>query len=295
MRVALKAGEIGLAASEAVRDVLARTVGGAPIGSYVESDPTPWSVFAAGGWDLIGVPEADDGAGATLRDLVEVARAWGQACVPLPLVVSTMVKRWSPAAREIEAPVTLAVRRAGEPRLPGNVPFGALPGVTAASAVNGSPAGVTGLADSAMDDFAPSLRVATVDWVSEIHPTAALELGVVWAAEALGSAERLRNLSVGYAKEREQFGKPIGSFQAVKHRLSDMHVLAEAADTAVIWASVDEQGAHRAACYALDACVRIAESAIQVHGGMGFTWELGLHYYLRHILTLRALVHGLWS
>ena len=127
-----------------------------------------------------------------------------------------------------------------------------------------------------------------------MDPAARLELGIVWAAEATGCGQRLLDLSVGYAKERQQFGRPIGSFQAVKHRLADMRVTTEAAETAVIWAAVAPDEGARPARFALDASVRVAESAIQVHGGMGFTWELGLHYYLRHVVTLRELVYGLW-
>lgn len=295
MSVTFETGEIGLAASAAVKDLIGRAVTSAQIATYVEADPMPWSVISGGGWDLIGVPENEDGGGATLTDLTEVARVWGHACIPLPFIVSTMVKRWSPAARDSQEAVTLAVRRAGEPSRPAQVPFGALPGMSAAATLDGSSTGIVELTGAAVDRFAPSLRVATVDWASDVAPPAATELGVVWAAEATGSAEQVRDLSVAYAKERQQFGKPIGSFQSVKHRLSDMHVLVEAAETAVLWATVEQQDARRAALYALDASVRIAESAIQVHGGMGFTWEMGLHYYLRHILTLRALVYGLWS
>jgi len=100
---------------------------------------------------------------------------------------------------------------------------------------------------------------------------------------------------VQYAKDREQFGRPIGSFQAIKHRLADMHSDAEYAETSVIWASMEREQAERATLYALDTSIRVAESAIQVHGGMGFTWEMGLHFYLRAMLTQRELVTGLWA
>jgi alkylation response protein AidB-like acyl-CoA dehydrogenase len=100
------------------------------------------------------------------------------------------------------------------------------------------------------------------------------------------------NASVTFARERTQFGKPIGSFQAVKHRLADMHAQAEYADAAVVWAAHEPANAERASRYALNAAVQVAQGAIQVHGGMGFTWELGLHYYLRSMLMWRELASG---
>ena len=140
---------------------------------------------------------------------------------------------------------------------------------------------------------APGLRVAVVPWTTSMPTAAALELAVLWAAESAGAAQRLVDLSVAYAKDRKQFGKPIGSFQAIKHRLADMHAKAQYAQTAVIWASLEPDNAARASRYALDTAISVAESSIQVHGGMGFTWEMGLHYYLRSMLTRRELVQGL--
>ena len=92
-----------------------------------------------------------------------------------------------------------------------------------------------------------------------------------------------------------KFGKPIGSFEAVKHRLADMHSEVPYAESAVIWASLEPQNARRAASYPLDTAIEVAESSIQVHGGMGFTWEMGLHFYLRSMLVRRQLVQGLWA
>ena len=98
---------------------------------------------------------------------------------------------------------------------------------------------------------------------------------------------------MAHARERHQFEKPIGSFQSVKHTLASMKVLTEISETAVLWAAVEPSDAARAARWALDHSLTVAERAIHVHGGMGFTWEMGLHYYMRHILTLRELVGGL--
>jgi len=127
----------------------------------------------------------------------------------------------------------------------------------------------------------------------EPSPAAAERLQNVAAAVAAGSmigtAGRTLDIAVAYAGTREQFGRPIGSFQAIKHRCADMDVAADAGRTAAYYAAwaVAEGGAEgaRAASiaksYCGDAARFICNEAIQVHGGIGFTWELGLHHYLR--------------
>lgn len=291
MMPVLTPGEVGELGADAVRDLTSRAIGGQPIATYVELDPMAWSVLEQGGWDLIGAAEEDGGGGASLVDLVTIARAWGEACVPIPLIPSMMAKRWRAAAREHEGPVSLAVANPSSHEV-GSVPFGSMPGL---QVLHQSDDGATlaTLPAGDPDPWVPSLRTTATTWLSGLTPEEASELAVVWAAEATGGAEWLLRTSVEYAKERQQFGRPIGSFQAVKHMLSTMKVLTEAAETAVLWGAVDPAGAERASRWALDASVTVAEMAIQVHGGMGFTWEMGLHYYLRHMITLRELVRGL--
>jgi alkylation response protein AidB-like acyl-CoA dehydrogenase len=286
--------EIGRISADAVTELANRAVNGASIHSYVGSCPLKWSALAEGGWDFIGVAEADGGGDATMRDLVEVAKAWGSACIPLPLMETIWSRRWSAAARGEGGPVSVSVPRGRQGDKSNLAPFGALADVGIARSIGGDDSferGPVGLAES----FAPSLCASILSYSTEIPDEAAYELAVIWAAEAVGAAQTLVDLSVQYAKDREQFGRPIGSFQAIKHRLADMHSDAEYAETAIIWASVERDQAERATRYALDTAIRIAESAIQVHGGMGFTWEMGLHFYLRAMLTQRDLVSGLWA
>ena len=106
----LELSEIGVEAAAGIDEILKRTLGGENVARYVEEEPLAWNVFREGGWDLLGVPESSDGAGASLRDLVEVARVWGHSIAPSPLMVTIMAKRWSSAARESDAPVTVSVR-----------------------------------------------------------------------------------------------------------------------------------------------------------------------------------------
>ena len=117
------------------------------------------------------------------------------------------------------------------------------------------------------------------------------------AAEQLGLAERLLEMAVEYARTREQFGRPIGSFQAVQHLCADMFVLVECSRAAVDAAlrAVDEAPeeladiAAVAKVYCSRAATTVAESTIQVHGGIGFTWEHAAHLYLRRAKTLEQL------
>jgi alkylation response protein AidB-like acyl-CoA dehydrogenase len=115
---------------------------------------------------------------------------------------------------------------------------------------------------------------------------------VTYAAELLGVAQRALEMAVAYAKDRMQFGRPIGSFQAVKHRCADMLVDVEGMRSAVYWAAwtlgeaatADEEraiAASTAKAWCSDAASRVLASALQVHGGIGFTWEHDLHLYLK--------------
>ena len=115
------------------------------------------------------------------------------------------------------------------------------------------------------------------------------------AAELLGIAETTLELATDFAKKREQFGRPLGSFQAVKHLLSDMFVRQEVARASCYAAGVtlddpavgDVTRAVRGAkLNAGEAALRNARSCIQIHGGMGYTWEVPAHYYLKRTWVL---------
>jgi alkylation response protein AidB-like acyl-CoA dehydrogenase len=127
----------------------------------------------------------------------------------------------------------------------------------------------------------------------------ALQVGsALLAVEQVGAAQHMLDVSVEYAKTRWQFGRPIGSFQAVKHRLADMLVdLEHARSTAyhAVWALTDgSDDPALAASIAQATCSaafsRIATDAIQVHGGIGFTWEHQAHLYFKRATTDAALL-----
>jgi alkylation response protein AidB-like acyl-CoA dehydrogenase len=115
-------------------------------------------------------------------------------------------------------------------------------------------------------------------------------------AEMVGTGQRALDMAVEYAKERVQFGKPIGSFQAIKHKCVDMMVQVENARSLTYYASwtVDEnvpearQAVPMAKAYCSDMCKTVTSEAIQVHGGIGFTWEHDMHLFYRRGLASEA-------
>lgn len=130
-----------------------------------------------------------------------------------------------------------------------------------------------------VDPLTPLHRVAVAGDVSAYREAGAL----LTAALQLGSALRTVELAVRYAGEREQFGQPIGAFQAVKHLCARMLVRAEVARTAVYAAAVTGDAGEVAAAKLLadEAAVQGARDCLQVHGGMGFTWEADVHLHLK--------------
>ena len=295
MATQLRAGEIGSLAARGVLDVLGGILGDTPITDYAEGEPLDWAVLRDGGWDELGVPEGAGGAGATLRDLTEVALGWGRYCAPSPLVETIAAKRWSAAARDQAGPVTVAVPAPGGGAV---APFGSTARVL--SGLGASPDGFLDAPQGPADPFALTLRPVPCATPTAFADEAARELAVLWAAEGVGAARRCLADAVEYAKGRKQFGVPIGSFQAIKHRAAHTLELTERAETAVLWAAADSytEGAEsidtrRLLLHALATAQEVVESCIQIHGGMGFTWEMGVHVYLRHVVTLRELVEAL--
>jgi len=127
----------------------------------------------------------------------------------------------------------------------------------------------------------------------------ALDLAAVaLATEQVGSAQRCLDMTVAYAKVRQQFGRPIGSFQAIKHRCADMLLRVESARAAAYyaaWAAAEDADelpavASLARAYCSEACSWVAGETIQVHGGIGFTWEHDAHLYFKRAKASELLL-----
>jgi alkylation response protein AidB-like acyl-CoA dehydrogenase len=147
-------------------------------------------------------------------------------------------------------------------------------------------------------DFAPAAgtRVASGERATALLAGALDRGALACAAEALGACDRLLSEAVAYASQRKQFGKPIGSFQAVKHGLANVKVKLEYARP-VVWRaawSVAQGTPHRsihasmAKLAACEAATLAAKSALQAHGAIGYTWEQDLHLWMRRAWSLEA-------
>jgi alkylation response protein AidB-like acyl-CoA dehydrogenase len=195
------------------------------------------------------------------------------------------------------------------------VPFGLYLVDAHAAGVTRSPVvsldGTRVLCDLTLDGV-PARRLAAGDAAAAAVDAALSAGAAVLAAELLGVAQQCLDMTVGYAKERRQFARQIGSFQAIKHRLADLYVAVTQARAASRYAAgcLAEGSADAAVAVAMakaycgEAAVRAAEECVQLHGGIGFTWEHPAHLYLkraksgsiafgtpdRHRSTLAALV-----
>jgi alkylation response protein AidB-like acyl-CoA dehydrogenase len=157
-----------------------------------------------------------------------------------------------------------------------------------------------------LDPFTPIFHVAELPAGERIGDAALaakcrLEGAVFAAGQLLGIAEMTQEIATDYAKKREQFDRPIGSFQAIKHILADCYTRQEIARAAVYaaGATLDDpavgsvpRAVATAKVIAGDAAMKNARACVQVHGGMGYTWEIPAHYYLKRVWVLENAFGG---
>ena len=259
-------------------------------------DPALWNTLKKLGVFGLLLPEDAGGLGLGLADAVLVFEELGRALVPGPLVGSLLAAGLP--GIEPGDPVGVFDLSAEEP---GRTLLIEHPDVITKLVVLDGPE--ARIIDAS--ELATSPVSILTDPLTPLGAIAALAAGtpleggsapwrtrgaVLTAALETGIAMAACELAVQYAKEREQFGRPIGAFQAVKHMCSDMHVRAQIASVAVHSAAVTldypEVGdplraIASAKILADEACTLNAKTSIQVHGGMGFTWEVVVHYYLK--------------
>ncbi|WP_458244397.1 acyl-CoA dehydrogenase family protein [Streptomyces sp. MAI_2237] len=224
-------------------------------------DRVLWRALGDLGVFSLRLPEAEGGAGLGLPEAVLVFEEVGRALVPGPLVATHLAAGEVPGAAEGEVVVAAADGRLVE-------------WLEEADVVRPGAEGAVPL--RSVDPLTPLHRVPAP---ARTDPVAVL----LTAAEQLGTAARAGELAVQHARAREQFGQPIGAFQAVKHLCAQMLVRAEVARAAVYAAAVTADRADIAAARLLadEAAVRGARDCLQVHGGMGFTWESEVHLLLK--------------
>lgn len=252
-----------------------------------------WEQLANLGVTALAVPEKFDGIDAHPVDLVVALERLGRWCVPGPVTESIAV-----------APVLLAEdQRCAELASGELIATVALPPQTP-RAVNADVAGLVLLAgDAGVAEATPGDAHESVDpsrRLYEVTPTGAAwhadvkrayEFGALaTAAQLIGAAEALRDGAVDYAKQRTQFGRVIGSYQAIKHKLADVHIAIELARPLVYGAALtlDPRDVSAAKAAASEAGLLAARSALQTHGAIGFTQEHDLSLQLLRVQALRS-------
>jgi alkylation response protein AidB-like acyl-CoA dehydrogenase len=244
-------------------------------------DPGSWSQLAELGWLGVSVPEEHGGAGLGFLEEAILLEELGYALYPGPYLATVAL-----ALPGLD-PDEQARVAAGEVRWSAEV-RGLVPDWGRVDRVVGDPG--DGEAVPSIDPTRPLGRVASRDGLPGPRALAAL------ACEAVGVAQRALEWGVEHARTREQFGKPIGVYQAVSHSLADSYVEIELARSLAYWAAWavaegDEQAevaAAAAKAQATEAAVSACERSIQVHGGIGFTWEHPLHRWYKRALWLEA-------
>ncbi|WAJ46724.1 acyl-CoA dehydrogenase [Mycobacterium sp. Aquia_216] len=310
----------------------ARPAARALLDSPDESRPTFWPDIAELGWLGLHVEEEHGGSGYGLPELVVVIEELGRAVAPgpfVPTVIASAViakdgtaeqkSRFLPAL--IDGSVTAGIGLDGRVQVKDGIADGEagvvlgaglaeLLLITAGDDVLLLDRGRAGVSVDVPENLDPTRRsgrvrldnvsVSSDDIVAGARESALARTRTLLAAEAVGGASDCVDAAVDYAKVRQQFGRTIATFQAVKHHCANMLVAVESA-TAAVWdasraASEDEAQfrliAAVAAALAFPAYARNAELNIQVHGGIGFTWEHDAHLHLRRALVTSALFGG---
>ncbi|BBX41466.1 acyl-CoA dehydrogenase family protein [Mycobacterium simiae] len=240
------------------------------------------------------IPEELGGAGGELADAATVLQELGRALVPSPLLGTTLAELALLAAPEPDT-ATLEALAAG-------TSIGALV-LDADYVVNGDIADVVvaathGRAGGRVSRWTrfsaqPATTMDPTRRLASLQPQDTVEFGpdpgladaaaILLAAEQIGAAERCLELTVEYTKSRVQFGRPIGSFQALKHRMADLYVTIAAAKAVVSDACTDPTptAAATARLAATEALCTVAGEGIQLHGGIAITWEHDMHLYFK--------------
>ncbi len=301
----------------AVRGYLAERFDLAAVRGVVEDsdgDGNPaalWKAAGEQGWLAVTVPEEFDGLGLGLVEAQVIARALGAGVAPGPwrgtVLAADAIRlagsdeqkaAWLPRLATGATVGALAGRGTAPGLLPA-VEYGAIADVVVA------PSGklVTAASSSPRGSYDGTVRLAdvTAETVEEL-PGASQEVGaeiraraaVLTAADLVGIAREALTRTVAYDRERKQFGVPVGSFQAIKHTLADLHVAVTMAEHAALYAAhaVDTGSEDAPLAVAVakakagDVAVASAGAMIQYHGGIGYTWEHEAHLFYKRAKRL---------
>ena len=295
------------------RDFLADRVRPERLREHAEAgtyDDGLWREMAELGWAGIFLPEEHGGQGLGVLELAILLEEAGYALAPSPLLSNAAAglvllhagtdeqrQRWLPGIAAGAALGTVGVVSNGAAPL--------VPDADAAAVivlVDGDSAAVL---ERGAADVEPQRVIDSTRRFAAVRangggeplggdPASGMDrLESALAAELVGVAQRALEMAVAYAKERHQFGRPIGAYQAVSHRCAQMLLETESARSTAYyagWAADHEPetlplAAAMAKAYAADAAWRVTSASLQVHGGIGFTWEHDLHFFLKRART----------
>lgn len=296
-----------------IRDLLAVECSRTALRTAWESDgrvPTLMSRLAGLGVTALAIPESAGGLGGDVTDLVPVLVEMGRAGLPEPLLgglvagrllaadAAPVAAQWVPQLVEGSAVVGLGV---GSGELVADATVADLLLMADASAVYAVPAEEAII--TAQDGADRAARIGGVIWTARPEQRLAVSAAEVLTGAALLSAAQLLGLglgllemSVSYAGQREQFGRAIGSFQAVKHQLADTYIslafarplLDRAAWSVAGGLETRDRDVSMAKHAAAEAAERAARVALQVHGGIGYTYEHDLHMWAKQVWSLSS-------
>lgn len=268
-----------------------------------------WRAFGQQGLLAVMVPEEFDGLGLGLLDAAVVARALGAGCAPGPWMGTTLAAEAIRLGGDAEAQKTWLPRTAAGDAVLAFCPDPALPVEYGHIADAIVVADGSSLALLEPGDYEVR-RVAVLDRTTRLSritvtgtgiPLDAVVLpevldraAVLAAADLTGIAREALMRTVQYDKERVQFGRPVGSFQALKHHLADLHTAVTMAEHGVLYAAfaLDEQrpdarlAVSVAKAKASDTARDVTAAMIQYHGGIGYTWEHDTHFFFKRAKRL---------
>jgi alkylation response protein AidB-like acyl-CoA dehydrogenase len=271
-----------------------------------EYDQDAWKEICELGWPGIFVPDDVGGQGLGTVELIILMEELGYALAPLPFLSNAAAglvlqhagsdeqrERWLPGIASGEVSGTVGVLRNGEaPLVPDAHTADVI--VLVENGDSGSVVEASAAEVEQLDTIDATRRFARVradggEPLGGAPGDAMDRVAAAVAAELVGVAQRTMEMAVDYARERKQFGRPIGSYQAVSHQCAEMLLQTEGARSTTYWAGwcADAEpetlplAASMAKAYASDAGWNVTASALQVHGGIGFTWEHDLHFFLK--------------
>jgi alkylation response protein AidB-like acyl-CoA dehydrogenase len=281
-----------------------------------ESDEATWKELCELGWPGIFIDERYGGQGLGVVELIIVMEELGYALAPLPFLSNAAAglvlqaggseeqrERWLPGIASGELRGTVGLLKDGEAKL---VPDADSAGVIVLCGHEGRT--LVERSDAQVEPVRTMDPTRAYARVSANGAGEALEgdhlpglsgAALAVAAELTGVAQRAMEMAVEYARERKQFGRAIGAYQAVSHRCAQMLLEVEGARSATYygaWTADAEPeslalAASMAKAYASDAGWRVCTSSLQVHGGIGFTWEHDLHLFLKRA-TVDGMLYG---